>query len=98
MSEAENKTIEVQIYGKTYPLKSSESVEYVKKMAAYVDNIMQDIGKGGLSDTFCAVTAALIISDEFQKLKDKCEKQNEEINTLSELLYDKLDDVLKSEE
>lgn len=63
--------VTVKIYGEEYPMITDGSPAYLEKLAAYVDNIMQDISSRSpsLPDRRVAVLAALEISDEYSKLK-----------------------------
>ena len=65
-----NKVI-VEIFGETYPLKSDEPADYVRRLAKLVDDNMRDVAKKtrSFSGTKIGVLAALQIADEYYKLK-----------------------------
>ena len=61
----------VDIFGEQYPLRSSDDVEYVKKLAAMVDANMRLAAKktNSFSGNKIGVLAAMQIADEYYKLK-----------------------------
>lgn len=63
--------VEVEIYGVSYPLRSTESEEYVKSLAKMVDEKMKTVATntGSFSGTRIAVIAALELADDYMKLK-----------------------------
>ncbi|MGP1407509.1 cell division protein ZapA [Selenomonas sp.] len=65
-----NKVI-VEIFGETYPLKSDEPADYVRRLAKLVDDNMRDVAKKtrSFSGTKIGVLAALHLADEYYKLK-----------------------------
>ena len=65
-----NKVI-VGIFGETYPLKSDEPADYVRRLAKLVDDNMRDVAKKtrSFSGTRIGVLAALHLADEYYKLK-----------------------------
>ena len=65
-----NKVI-VEIFGETYPLKSDEPADYVRRLAKLVDDNMRDVAKKtrSFSGTKIGVLAALQLADEYCKLK-----------------------------
>lgn len=67
----EKKKVVVEIFGETYPLKSDESADYMRRLAKLVDDNMRDVAKRtrSFSGTKIGVLAALQIADEYCKLK-----------------------------
>lgn len=66
----ENKILKVKIFGTEYPLKVNADVEYVKRVARYVDTKMAEVQEAKPSRPLhqIAILAALNICDElFQK-------------------------------
>ncbi len=63
--------VEVEIYGVTYPLRSTEDEDYVKNLAKMVDDKMKMVATntGSFSGTRIAVIAALELADDYMKLK-----------------------------
>lgn len=66
----------VQIFGKEYPVVSDQNPEYVRTLAAYVDEKMTEVAGGSETATASrvAVLAALNIADEYMRLKSEKEK------------------------
>lgn len=69
-----NKVI-VRIYGQEYTMVSSESREYMQRVANYVDDKMDDIAKKSkkLSTAMVAVLTALNVADDYFKTKMQLE-------------------------
>jgi cell division protein ZapA len=66
----------VRIFGKEYPVASDQNPEYVRMLAAYVDEKMNEVAGGAETATSSrvAVLAALMIADEYMRLKSEKEK------------------------
>jgi len=66
----------VRIFGKEYPVASDQNPEYVRALAAYVDDKMSEVAGGSDAGTSSrmAVLAALNIADEYMRLKTEKEK------------------------
>ena len=66
----------VRIFGKEYPIASDQNPEYVRTLAAYVDEKMGEVSGGSETATASrvAVLAALNIADEYMRLKNEKEK------------------------
>ena len=87
-------SVEVEIFGSTYQLKSGDDAEYAKKLAAYVDKKMNEINKASkvVSTNKVAVLASLNIADEmFEKEKEIRQKIEKEIGKKSEHLINLID-------
>ncbi len=76
--------VEVVIDGITYPLVSEDSPEYIKKVAALVDEKMSEIGSYGncLTNSRRAVLTAINIADDFLKRSAKVREVLNENDTL----------------
>ncbi|WP_302609990.1 cell division protein ZapA [uncultured Mitsuokella sp.] len=61
----------VEIFGETYPLKTTDDPERLKKLAKGVDRLMKQMASGvrSFDSTKIAVLTALQIADEYDKLK-----------------------------
>lgn len=72
--------VNVEIYGVSYPLRTTESEEYVKNLAQMVNDKMNMVATstGSFSGTRIAVIAALELADDYMKLK----KDYDELMTL----------------
>lgn len=91
----------IQIYGKTYSLKSSSSEVDAEEVAAYVDSRMKELAnvRGKTSTLDLAILAALNIAQEFMELKNQAgakeEAEGEKLRQLVEALDKELQDIEK---
>ena len=79
----------IQIYGKTYSLKSSSSEVDAEEVAAYVDSRMKELAnaRSKTSTLDLAILAALNIAQEFMELKNQAgAKEEAEGETLRQLV------------
>jgi cell division protein ZapA len=67
----EQQHVTVTIMGRNYTLRAEEDPQYVRMIAAYVDDKLQEIAKVSprMSTTRLAILAAINIADEFHKLE-----------------------------
>ncbi len=88
----EKKTLKVNIYGTEYPIRGDADVDYILKVAEYVDQRMREIDQQLVSKSplKVAILAALNITDElFRERLDKSElieKYERKIQELLDLL------------
>ena len=70
---ADSGKIEVEILGQRYVVRSSESAEYVRTLAAYVEKRANEIrGSGAVQDSVRLLAlASLYITDELFRLRDE---------------------------
>lgn len=64
--------IDLEIAGQRLHVRTDEDEEYMRGLAAFVDERMREIGKGqqrGIASLTIALLAALRIADEYQKIK-----------------------------
>lgn len=78
--------LKVNIYGNDYPIKGNTDVEYIRRVAKYVDGKMKEVFKDVPSDSSLkiAILAALNITDELFKertLVNKNVKVNSDMAT-----------------
>ena len=68
----------IQIYGKTYSLKSSSSEVDAEEVAGYVDSRMKELSttRSKTSTLDLAILVALNIAQELLELKSQTEKEN----------------------
>ena len=91
----------IQIYGKTYSLKSSSSEVDAEEVAAYVDSRMKELAnvRGKTSTLDLAILAALNIAQELMELKNQAgakeEAEGEKLRQLVEALNKELQDIEK---
>jgi len=87
----------IQIYGKTYNLKSSSGLVATEEVANYVDSKMRELAVNSKSQTFdLAVLAALNIAQELMELQKQTDAQNQESDDKIEKLLLELEDELQS--
>ena len=93
----DNNTVQISIYGQEYSVKAPADPEYIKKIAAYLDEKMIEVQSGfstTQSSTRIAILAAMNITDElFTARKDQdsgAGEIEEKISTLIELIDDSL--------
>ncbi len=91
--------IKVNIYGTEYPIKGTTDVDYIKKVAQYVDNKMREVNKNISIDSSLKVSilAALNITDELFKEREKTTSSisEAEFNQRIRKLNADLDDCFK---
>ena len=91
----------IQIYGKTYSLKSSSDQMSMEEVAAYVDAKMRElaVARSKTSSADLAVLAALNIAQELMELQKQTnandKAQEEKIGRMIEALGDELQIVEK---
>ena len=91
----------IQIYGKTYSLKSSSSEVDAEEVAAYVDSRMKELAnaRSKTSTLDLAILAALNIAQELMELKNQAgakeEAEGEKLRQLVEALDKELQDIKK---
>lgn len=92
--------LKVNIYGTEYPIKGTTDVEYIKKVAQYVDSKMREVNKNISIDSSLKVSilAALNITDELFKAKEKSTTSisGSELDEKIKKLNEDLDECLKS--
>ena len=74
--------VKVTIYGTEYPVKGDADPEYIKEVASYVDEKMQEVANGLTvkSATKVAILAALNITDELFAIRRDRSEQDEELD------------------
>ena len=90
----------IQIYGKTYSLKSSSSEVDAEEVAGYVDSKMRELAtaRSKTSTLDLAILAALNISQELLELKGQTEAKGELEEEKIQQLFDALDKELQGVE
>ncbi|MCF8565217.1 cell division protein ZapA [Alicyclobacillus tolerans] len=76
MSDDSVNRIRVQIYGTEYALRGRESIEHLRAVAQYVDEVMRGIASTNpqLDQKRVAVLAAVNIADQLKKLSAQYEE------------------------
>ncbi|MCD6167367.1 cell division protein ZapA [bacterium] len=98
MEEVEKKTLRVNIYGTEYPIRGAADIEYIQKVASFVDSKMRQIDQraSAKSALKVAILAALNITDEL--FRERLEKQEliESYENKIKGLLERLEDSLKT--
>jgi len=91
------KNIKVNIFGTDYPLKVNANVEYVKRIAEYVDSKMKEVhvAKPNRPIHQIAILAALNITDELLHQKEVQKKRHINFEERVKSLTDKLESGTK---
>jgi cell division protein ZapA len=78
--------VRVRIFDKEYNLKANEDEEYLKTIAAYVDNKVRRIASSipERENEQISILACLNIADELYKLREKNRKARERVQQLIE--------------
>jgi cell division protein ZapA len=82
------KPVEVEIMGQNVTVRSEEEESYVRRVAGYVDEKMQEVVKNTrpIAKFNVAVMAALNIADEYHRLKDRYDTMINRLDLLSKRL------------
>ncbi len=84
--------IEVEIFGQTFTLTSDDEEGYVREVAAYVDQKMQQMAATTktVATIRVAILTALNIADEYHKARRQEEETCRQIDSLSASLLEKI--------
>ena len=103
MSEKRGKSdsvgsIRVEIYNQTYSIRSDGDVEYIMRLADFVDKRMREISSGTLTvDSLkVAILSALHIADELHRLKATHEQADAQLASRSAECAEMLDRIIKT--
>ncbi|MCR4716349.1 MAG: cell division protein ZapA [Lachnospiraceae bacterium] len=92
MISSSKKDVQVIIDDKVITLSADESVEYMQKVALYINNKKAEMRMGEfynrLSEDQKSLSLTLNIADDYFKAKDKVDKLEEEIKKLEKQNYD----------
>ena len=82
------KPVDVEIMGQKLVLRSDEEEGYVRRVAGYVDDKMQEVIKGtqSVGKGNVAVLAALNIADDYHRLKERYDEMVERMDRWSKRL------------
>jgi len=89
----EKEVLRVTIFGTDYPLKVSENVDYIRKVAGYVDAKMKEVydTKSDRPIHQIAILAALNIADEYFCEKNQRQQDLQKIERKVKQLSDSLE-------
>lgn len=81
-------SIEVTILGQKYTVKGDAPEDYMKKLAAFVDDKLMEVynNSPNITPLKAAILASLNIADELQKLKDAQENLTRNIEEKTNVL------------
>jgi len=88
--------VTVNIFGADYAIRSGADAEYIRKVAAHVDDLMREIASrvSHVSSTKIAVLAALQITDQLYSERLERESDRQELSEHTESLLSRLDQTL----
>ena len=97
------KVVKVNILGQDYVVRSAAGQKYLEKVAAYVDEKMEEIKASGIDDSQqlrIAILAAMNITDElftYKKEKQKfVDKVEDKTLAITEFIENRIHDIEKS--
>lgn len=81
-------SVEVQILGQSYSVKTDQDAEHIKKIAQYVDSKLREIYSTApnINQTKASIMVALGIADELFKLRIKQESLDKMIEEKTKML------------
>jgi len=81
-------SIEVTILGQKYTIKGEASEEYIKQLAAFVDDKLREVYNAapGITPMRAAILASLNMADELHKLKEAQESMTRNIEERTNVL------------
>jgi cell division protein ZapA (FtsZ GTPase activity inhibitor) len=84
--------VELSLLGQTLTVRTEASPEYVRQLAAYLEDRVAELARGGIKDTLAALTlAALDITDELFRAREDRARQDGDVNTRLSALVDILE-------
>ena len=88
--------VTVNIFGADYAIRSGADSEYIRKVAAHVDELMREIASrvSHVSATKIAVLAALQITDQLYSERTERESDRQQLSEHTESLLSRLDKTL----
>lgn len=88
--------VTVNIFGADYAIRSGADSEYIRKVAAHVDDLMREIASrvNHVSATKIAVLAALQITDQLYSERTERESDRQQLSEHTETLLSRLDQTL----
>ena len=91
--EDENKILKVKIFGTEYPIKVNADVDYIKRVASYVDTKMNEIQEAKPNRPLhqIAILAALNICDELFQQRENVQTETSDFEERVKHLVSKLE-------
>jgi cell division protein ZapA (FtsZ GTPase activity inhibitor) len=78
---AEPTRVEVTVLGETLSIRTSESADYLRSLAAFVEERARALGAGTRSLTSALILTALDIADELFRARDEQSRQQGDVDT-----------------
>jgi cell division protein ZapA len=91
------KTTEVEIFGQRYTIKGDSDEEYIKRVAAYVDEQMQSLAQGmkTATPTKVAVLAAINIAHQLLQTEQRRQQGEEDLERRALSLMESIEEQLQ---
>lgn len=88
--------VKIVVYGKVYTIKSSEDEKTTQELAAYIDQVMKDVGRktGSVDVNRVAILTLLQITHELFTLRRQMEQDDSEYQRRTEKLLSKIDSAM----
>ncbi len=88
-----SKTIDIEIYGQRYTIRGDADEQYMRKLAAYVDEHMRGVAKGMKTATLSklALLAAINISHQLFESQQRREQEEADVEHRVLCLMDTID-------
>jgi len=95
MSESDKIAVPVKIFNQELRIRTDESPEYVREVARYVDAKIYEVvnSASATSPTKAVMLAALNITDELFREREKLRQLSEKVQQQSELLQKKIAEI-----
>jgi cell division protein ZapA len=88
----ESRRVEITLLGQTLTLRTEESPDYLRSLAAYLENRVQTLRQSGVNDPGRALMlAALDITDELFRAREDKTRQDGDVDTRLSALVEILD-------
>ena len=84
--------VELSLLGQTLTVRTEASPDYVRQLAAYLEDRVAELARSGIKDQMAALTlAALDITDELFRAREEKAKQDGDVNSRLGALAEILD-------
>jgi cell division protein ZapA (FtsZ GTPase activity inhibitor) len=86
--------VEITVLGQTLSVRTEASPDYLRQLAAYLEERVSALTRSGMKDPLAAMTlAALDITDELFRARDDQHRQDGDVNQRIGALVDMLDRI-----
>ena len=84
--------VELSLLGQALTIRTEATPEYVRQLAAYIEERVGELSRSGIKDPMAALTlAALDITDELFRVREDRARQDGDVNTRLGALVEILD-------